>query len=255
MFGQRSLGLRAGRRRSAAFATALALCLAVAAPANAWTQLRNQFDNTNDPDYPEDHGAPESCTGSSPNWCVEWPLAGGSSSEVYVYLHTSLNQSNNQPGETLNFKTQARNAFDRWNDVPAFSPFLLEAASSSASTGSGSPYYCPTRISRGPGLPGGVLASTNIFSKADRLGSGSQVVLVCMDVYITDDESFDTDSDPNDGKPDARWTLTHELGHALALGHTAMNASMYPIWPNDAHMGINPASNDINGLQAIYGEP
>lgn len=47
--------------------------------------------------------------------------------------------------------------------------------------------------------------------------------------------------------------FTHELGHLLALGHTAHVAVMYPAWPNDVYMGINPTSDDILGLQVAYG--
>jgi hypothetical protein len=117
------------RRKVGIAATVAVLTLAVAAvPAAAWTLIRNNFGS--DPDNP---GVPNSCTDVSPWYCVEWPLDHGCSSDVFVYLAASLNT--HPAGETVDMKQQARNAFGRWNDVPACEPWLLEAATINDATG------------------------------------------------------------------------------------------------------------------------
>ncbi len=246
------------RSRSASILAGLVLAAVVVGPVVAWTQLNNNFDaNAAIPGsgYPGVHGQPESCTNQDPWWCLEWPLTSGHSSSVFVFLSASLDQSNNNAGETVNLKQQARNAFGRWNDVPAYSPYLFETELIAGATGAGNPYHCPTRISRGYGLPGGVMAGTTVFSHYDFANSGSRTRIVCFTVVVSKDISFDTDSDPGDGKPDARWMLGHELGHGMGLGHSNKKAIMYPIWPNSKYMGVTPAANDIAGMQAIYGQP
>jgi hypothetical protein len=117
----------------ASFVALLAIELG-AMPAVAWTLLFNNFDSmSHNPDYPDVHGEPASCTGVDPFYCVEWPLQNGHSTTTYVYLTDSLDD--NLSGETLNFKTQARNAFGRWNAVPAYAPYLVEADSISDASG------------------------------------------------------------------------------------------------------------------------
>jgi hypothetical protein len=224
---------------------ALLVLAFAAAPVYAWTLLKNNFgDDANNP------GNPNSCTDVDPYWCIEWPLQNGHSSSVFVYLSGSLHTNN--PGETVDLKQQARNAFAGWNDVPAFSPYLFEAATLEDATGI--PGVCAVSMVRA-GLPAGVMARTFSFSEYDRLGAGSKKKYVCFQTVIAQDVNFDTDSDPDDGFKDARWTMGHELGHGLSLGHTAFKALMYPIWPNSKYMGITPTANDIDGLQFAYGQP
>jgi hypothetical protein len=237
--------------------SALALALACVSPAGAWTLLRNNFDDTQSPNYPDVHGDPASCTDTyDPGedvtwWCVTWPLANGHSSTVHVYLMDSLDD--NQSGETMNMKTQAGNAFNRWNAVPAYEPYLVESSTLSNATG-WLAYNCATRIERGA-LPAFAIAGTSEKTEYQRLGYGSQHKLVCFWTTISDGYRFDTDTDPDDGFVDIRWAMTHELGHGLGLGHTSHHAVMYPLWPNDEYMGNAPTSDDINGLQFAYGQP
>jgi hypothetical protein len=236
------------RRRLTAVVAALALSVLIAQPTLAYTLLRNNFGS--DPDNP---GQPVGCTDVSPWWCVEWPLAAnGYSSTTHIYLYSSLN--NHPSGEAVDMKQQARNAFGRWNSVPAREPFLVEVTSLSQSSGNYNPYYCPTYIKRAS-LPTGYIAVTGIYTPYDVIGSGSKKLLTCSQMTVSSTLKFDANSDPGDGKIDARFMFTHELGHLLALGHTAHVAVMYPLWPNDVYMGINPTSDDILGLQVAYGAP
>lgn len=249
----RRTGFR-GRHVSVSMLVATAMLVLAACPTLAWTQSSNNFDAlSDDPDFPDVHGQPESCTNEEPYWCIEWPLINGTSSTVYVYLDPNLSQANNLPGETLNLKQQARNAFGRWNDVPAYNPWLFEATSINDATGAGYPYNCPTYIRRSVGLPLGVLGQTTVWTHYDRVFTGSHTKIVCFYLYLSYTLKFDTDSDPEDGFMDARWTLGHELGHGEGLGHSARTTIMYPFWPNAKYMGINPTTNDIDGMQAIYG--
>jgi len=115
-------------------------------------------------------------------------------------------------------------------------------------------YHCATRVERGS-LPAFALGGTTEKTEYQRLGHGSQHLLVCFWTTISNTYRFDTDTDPDDGFMDARWIMTHELGHGLALGHTGHRAIMFPYWPNDKYMGATPTSDDIDGLQHAYGAP
>lgn len=233
--------LRGAVARIIAAVGALILIPALVSPAMAYTLSRNNFP-----------GSPVGCTNVDPYWCIEWPLASnGYSSTTYVYLDPSLGLL--LSGETLDLRQEARNAFARWNPVPARSPFLVEVASVSQSSGYGSPNNCSTRIRRGPaGLTYGFARP---FTQYERTGSGSRQRIVCLDIAISDSRKFDTDADPNDGFADARFVLGHELGHGLGLGHTNYVALMYHTWPNSVYMGITPTSDDTLGLQVAYGAP
>ncbi len=48
---------------------------------------------------------------------------------------------------------------------------------------------------------------------------------------------------------DSRKVTTHEMGHVEALGHTGFTAVMH----TGAESFYKPQSNDIDGIQAIYG--
>jgi len=233
------MGRTVGRINPLGFSLAVVAVVLSAQPAVAYTLQRNN--------YP---GSPVGCTNVSPYWCIEWPLAGdGNSSITYVYLHSSL--SSNNPGETLNMKQEARNAFARWNAVPAREPFLVEVTSITQSSGDHTPYWCPTEISRDS--IGGYIAITTDYTPYDILQSGSHNTIECSQMIVSRDLNFDTNSNPNDGYIDARFTLGHEQGHMLCLGHTGHVAIMYPSWPNSVYMGITPTSDDVLGLQVAYG--
>ena len=127
------------------------------------------------------------------------------------------------------------------------------SSSLSQSSGNHDPYYCPTYIKRAS-LPSGYLGVTTDYPAHDLLGgSASQKRIICSQLIVNSNWAFDADSDPADGKPDARFMFGHELGHLLCLGHTGHTAIMYPAWPNDVYMGVTPTSDDFLGLQVAYG--
>jgi hypothetical protein len=220
---------------------ATVISVLIVQPVLGYTLQRNNF-----PDQPV------GCTNVDPWWCIEWPLApDGYSSTTHVYLYSTLN--NHPSGETIDMKQQARNAFGRWNGVPAREPYLDEVTTIAASSGY-QEYFCPTLIQRGS-LPAGKGASTSDYTPNDLTGSGSNKRIVCSQMVVSSTIAFDADNDPTDGKPDARFVFTHEQGHILGLGHTWHVAVMYPVWPNDVYMGIQPTNDDILGLQVAYGAP
>lgn len=135
--------------------------------------------------------------------------------------------------------------------MPAYAPFLVEADSISDASG-WLTYNCATRVQRGV-LSLGTYAKTSVRTPFLLIGSGSKTTIACFWPTISNYYRFDTNNNPDDGFVDARWILGHEFRHGLGLGHTAHVAIMYPLWPNDQYMGIQPTSDDIDGLQHAYG--
>jgi hypothetical protein len=201
-------------------------------------------------------------------WCVRWPLsATGYSSTVYVYLDSTL-LTNHPIGETTDLKKEARDAFARWNAVPARSPFFKEVDSLGASshwTASGRTTY--SSIARTGYVEYPTLAETEPFTPCmltdppERNAQGGcrtadthREVAFTMDFaswanfqnhYLT----------PMSGKVDGTWVMMHELGHVLGLGHTGMRSLMQLTWPNNVYMDITPTTNsggDVPGLQVFY---
>ena len=229
------------RTFATAFFASSMLALFLIQPVLGYTLQRNNYPNS-----------PVGCTNVAPYWCIEWPLAGnGLSSTTYAYLKSALNT--HPAGETVDMKQQARNAFARWNAVPAKEPFLTEVSSILDSSGNHTPYWCPTFIDRAAIYPTDILAFTSDYTSYDVIGSGSKNTIICSQMYVSSLWAFDTDQDPNDGLVDARWMFGHEQGHMLCLGHTGHVAIMYPTWPNSQYMGYTPTSDDILGLQVAYG--
>jgi hypothetical protein len=124
----------------------------------------------------------------------------------------------------------------------------------------------------------GVLAFTRVIT-ADRIGAGigtgvpaTQVgQILDADIYFNPSDSRITFATPpalatTPTGYDLEWILTHELGHSIGFGHSAVwSAMMYPFAPAPGtYSGIRPTAqqpdaslsdDDRTGLRLLYPEP
>lgn len=198
-----------------------ALFLIVPQVALGWSQLRNNFPNS-----------PTSCDNSASWPCIKWPQGpGGYSITIYAYLDYTLAQAN------INLQPDVSNSAAQWTAVPARNPFLY-------TTGSGTNY--DVGVYRGTTVYGTSWAETETIT----LSSDVHKVVeadVTFNKLVTWNHTFTYDV----YKADSRKVATHELGHAEALGHTNYTAVMH----QGAESFWTPQTNDVQGMQAVYGNP
>jgi hypothetical protein len=208
-----------------AFATALAVAGLTAQPLLAWSQLYNA--------YPND---PQSCTDPG-GYCVRWAKTSGNLSTThYVYLSANLASGN------LDLRPDIRNAIGYWNGAPARNPYLVETTSLSQSDidvyRGDSDSYCGQL---------NTWACTAIYADT---ANGSHILYYAGQIYsdqVTWNHSLTYS--PGYFVADSRKVTTHEMGHVEALGHTSFTAVMH----TGAESFYRPQTNDIQGIQAIYG--
>lgn len=241
-----------GRRVFSTVALALALSLVSAANAAAYTIDDNNFGI--DPTQP---GTPNGCTNrydpatNHTYWCWRWPMtANYNSTYVNVYLDPSLSQ--NLADQNLVLTAQA--AFVTWNKVPASSPYLLQVGTIRAATGYN--LNAPTEIYRSYSVTYPVIGLTWSYSIWDLTGGqGDPNTRVSFHIAIAGwPHLVAHKSSYSYSEVDGDWVMSHELGHALGLGHTGMSTVMYPIW-SAAHDVITPTTGgggDVAGLQFLY---
>lgn len=213
--------MRSNRSAIARAIAAAGLFLLLSAPATfAWSQILNNFPNS-----------PTSCTNVSPYWCEAWPVnSNGSSVTVYFYRDPSLSGSSGE-----NMATDVDNSAAQWNAAPAKNPFLygnLNGASDTVTVQMANidPYGCTWG------------------ETIDYTGSNVHVI-TGADTYFNSVVTWNHSYTYACGEADSRKVATHELGHIEALGHTSYTAVMH----QGAESFWTPQTNDIQGLQAIYG--
>lgn len=196
----------------------LALALLISSTAIGWTQLRNN--------YP---GAPQSCGDSATDAypCIKWPQSStGYSITVYVYLAPSLTFGN------LNLQTDMRNGMSAWNSQAARNPFYNESGSGAVSA-----HRTATSVST-------YWAETITYSNSSNVVTSATIK---FNELVTWNRSYTWGT----FVADARKVATHEIGHSQALGHTGITAVM-----KQGEVNVStPQTNDLQGLQAIYGAP
>jgi hypothetical protein len=216
-----------------------ALAVVVMAPAaGAYTQEYNIY--------------PSTC-GTFPNDCIAWPrLANGQSSTTHVFLTSSLGSIT-----TVDMGQDVLDSFGRWNAAPSNEPWLVQSTAMSNSTGYslGSPTY----IYVDAGLADSVYAQTSTWTKY-QLGIGSDdPVIVSFQIEISStirwNHSFDftchMTGDDCVYWADSRKVTIHEEGHGMGMGHSGATAIM----KQGATTYYTLQTDDINGIQHIYGVP
>lgn len=203
-------------RRSVVVAASASLMLAGALvpPALAWSQLFNNFPH-----------APTSCDNSA-NWpCVRWPKNGSLSSTVIIFNDPSLTSAN------LNLDTDVRASVNQWHLVCAANPILQY----------GSGVNAQIYVQRGS------ISDPSAWAETITSASGHTIIgaTTTFNNLVTWNHSFTYTVT----QADSRKVGTHELGHAEGLGHTNFTAVMH----QSAESFWAPQTNDIQGMQAVYG--
>lgn len=101
------------------------------------------------------------------------------------------------------------------------------------------------------------------FSRNESSGSTLAFVICAMsgsrlafDMVFYDGWTWNDDASDGTGGYDIQGIATHELGHALGLGHS--NVSGSTMWPSSLGNGVANRSieaDDIAGIRALYGVP
>lgn len=207
----------------------VAMLVAVPSVASAWTQQLNE--------YP---GNPTSCTEVAPYYCIEWPkTANNLSVNVDVYLHSSLTAIT-----TVNLKTDARNAWPRWNGIAARNPHLQETTSTASDE---------AHVYLGS-LPNNVYATTTVtYLRTSPNNITHADMRFNSAVFWNNSLDFSSFQLPNGEtrwRADSRKVMTHEFGHAEGLGHTGIDPA---IMRSGATNYYTVQANDRAGIIAIYG--
>lgn len=233
------------RRLGLAAAAAALLTLPLTSAAGAYTQLISQYPNT-----------PTTCTNSGGWDCIAWPrLANGQSTTVYAFLDGDLGDVPN-----VNMGHDVLDSFTRWNAAPSNEPWLIQSTALSNATGYS--LGSPTHIFADDQLPYGVYAKTASWTMyLLGLGSDDHVMVssqIDMSANIRWNHSLDftchySTPDPTVCIPwaDSRKVTIHEEGHGLGLGHSGATAIMR----QGATTYYTLQTDDINGIQSIYGTP
>ncbi len=206
------------KHRFLAVAAALVATFLLSAPVGAWSQLRNDWpdpDNCGDPGYP----------------CIRWPkTASNLSVHVDVYPDDNLDIITE-----VDMRSILTNSRQQWNGAPARNPFLDVAPNNIAGIKVDLAHIT---------LPFTGLTNDYADSNTNKIYRAD--VFLNVDILWNTTYTFGCDSVCH---ADARKVMTHELGHAEALGHTSFTAVM----KQGATTYWKPRTNDIDGLQAIYG--
>jgi matrixin len=200
----------------ASTAAALMLATALAPAVFGWSQLFNNFPN-----------APTSCD-NSPSWpCVAWPKNGSQSSTVIIFNDPNLTSAN------LNLDTDVRASVNQWHLVCAANPILQY----------GSGVNAQIYVQRGSLQDPSAWAETVVARSGHTIVSATTT----FNTLVTWNHTFTYT--PGNNHADSRKVGTHELGHAEGLGHTSFTAVMH----QHAESFWTPQTNDIQGMQAVYG--
>jgi Matrixin len=203
---------------AAAISASLLSAFLIVTPVWAWTQLVNN--------YPDN---PVSCDNSTSWPCIAWPKNGpGTSSTVYVYLDPTLTQAN------LDLSTDVRNSMSKWNAICAVNPYL----------------YVGTGVNYNYGVYRGSLTDPTAWAETNNIYyTNSPHYIIESDTTFSSSVTWNHTYTYDVYVADSRKVGTHELGHGEGLGHTGYTAVMH----QGAESFWVPQSNDIQGMQHIYG--
>ena len=201
---------------------ALALAMLFPSVAGAWTQMYNSYPNS-----------PQSCTDPG-GYCIAWPkTANNMSVTLLYYLDPSLNLG------YLDLRPYVGPEAGYWNNAPARNPILKET-----------PYYDNAVVFI---YVGDIRTDCNmvVFACTYDDNYGGHTISDSR-IYLNNQTVWNVTGYITQTNADARCIIGHELGHVQALGHTGMAGIMNSSYQY-SHVIYNPLTNDIQGLQAIYG--
>lgn len=203
---------------------ALAVLPITAQAIYSWSQAWNNFPNN-----------PTSCNDVGEYQCWYWPKTPNNlSTTQYVYLDSTLGQGN------INITQDVRDAWARWNAQPARNPHLVETTNLGDYTiyvrRADTDYWC---------------GQIDVWGCThDNVLSDGHTIWMSM-VYLNENVTWNRTLTYGPGNlvADSRKVITHELGHAEALGHTSYTAIMH----QGDEQFYTVQHNDCLGIQAIYG--
>ena len=188
---------------------------------------------------PPDPNAPTPCLNTDQSPCVEWRKTAQNLS-IIVDVYMSYLLSN----EEVDLKSDFRNTFTKWNEVPARNPFLEETTSTSDeeiwATTEPMSYY--------------VYGYTDIdWGAAPGYKINHAVVKLNSSILWNRSYNFDCiPYSPPVCNADARKVSMHEMGHAEGLGHQAPNGNV-AVMKQGPLTYWWPRADDHNGIIYIYG--
>jgi Matrixin len=200
---------------------ALALVMLFPSVTGAWSQLNNSYPNS-----------PQSCTDPG-GYCISWPkTANNMSVTLLYYLDPSLNLG------YLDLTPYVGPEAGYWNNTPARNPILTKTGY----------YYSAVVFIE----VGDIRTNCGMVVFACTWNDSSGHTIYNSRIYLNNQTVWNVTGYITPTNADARCIIGHELGHVQALGHSGIAGIMNSAYQY-SHVIYKPLTNDIAGLQAIYG--
>lgn len=195
----------------------------------------------------------------------QWPQPGGISEPItltYSYNNFLDGGLKNLAGEALSesfLRTASVEAFSLWAGVAPLNFVEVSDIGTKVFTSNSTQYNSFSedsfgqirlnhRFINGTDEQNGIPTTKAVAYLLDNPGN------LAGDIHFDNGDPWEVIGTPS--APDVLGILTHEIGHALGLGHSSIvDATMFPAAPRRSGPGTGRLhTDDIAGIQAIYGE-